>query len=128
MKREIEQNDIEKVQAKAIVALLDQDLASIDALTLSKLKYGREKALSRMPADEAVAHRGVLHLLGANMHHQKRWIAIIGLLLLLSLLFIMHENAQDLGQSDAYLLSSELPPEAYLNEGFDEWLSENSQP
>ena len=47
MKREIEQNDIEKTQAKAIVALLDQDLASIDALTLSNLKYGREKALSR---------------------------------------------------------------------------------
>ena len=49
MKREIEQNDIEKTQAKAIVALLDQDLASIDALTLSKLKYGREKALSSIP-------------------------------------------------------------------------------
>lgn len=128
MKREIEQNDIEKTQAKTIVALLDQDLASIDALTLSKLKYGREKALSSMPANEVVAHRGVLHLLGTHVHHQKRWIAIIGLLLLLSLLFIMHENAQDLGQSDAYLLSSELPPEAYLNEGFDEWLSENSQP
>ena len=128
MKHEIEQNNIEKTQAKAIVALLDQDLASIDALTVSNLKYAREKALSRMPASELVAHRGVLHLLGAHLQHQKRWIAVIGLLVLLSLLFIMHENAQDLGQSDAYLLSSELPPEAYLNEGFDEWLSENSQP
>lgn len=128
MKREIEQNEMEKKQAKAIVTLLDQDLASIDALTLSKLKYGREKALSSMPASEAVAHRGVLHLLGSHVHHQKRWVTIIGFLLLLSLFFIMHESAQDLGQSDAYLLSSELPPEAYLNEGFDEWLSENSQP
>jgi hypothetical protein len=128
MKREIEQNDIEKTQAKAIVALLDQDLASIDPLTLSKLKYGREKALSKMSANEVITHRGVLHLLGAHVHHQKRWIAVLGLLLLLSLLFIMRENAQDIGQSDAYLLSSELPPEAYLNEGFDEWLSENSQP
>lgn len=128
MKRKIEQNDSERMQAKAIVDLLDKNLASIDAQTLSKLKYAREQALSMIPANEVVAHRGVLHLLGEHIQHQKLWMAVIGLLLLLSLFFVMHENAQDISQSDAYLLGSELPPEAYLNEGFDEWLSENSQP
>jgi len=128
MKREMEQNERERAQAKEIIALLDRDLASIDPLTASKLKYARENALSKMPANETVVHRGVLHLLGLHTHHQKLWLTVIGLLLMLGIFLVMHENTQELNQSDAYLLGSELPPEAFLNEGFDTWLSENSQP
>jgi hypothetical protein len=53
---------------------------------------------------------------------------LIGLLLILGVFLMVYQNAQDDRQSDAYLLGSELPPEAYLNEGFDTWLSENSPP
>ena len=127
MKREIEQNERERAQAKEIIALLDRDLASIDPLTASKLKYARENALSKMPANEAVVHRGVLHLLGLHTHHQKLWFAVIGFLVIFGVFLVM-QNAQEINQSDAYLLGSELPPEAFLNEGFDTWLSENSQP
>ncbi len=113
----------EETQAKTIVALLDQNLASIDPLTLSKLKYGREQALSKMPSMESIADRGVLYIL--STHQQKIRFSIIALLLVLGIFLVLHENMQDFNQGDAYLLGSELPPEAYLNEGFETWLSEN---
>ncbi len=113
----------EETQAKTIVALLDQNLASIDPLTLSKLKYGREQALSKMPSIESIADRGVLYIL--STHQQKIRFSIIALLLVLGIFLVLHENMQDFNQGDAYLLGSELPPEAYLNEGFETWLSEN---
>ena len=113
----------EETQAKTIVALLDQNLASIDPLTLSKLKYGREQALSKMPSMESIADRGVLYIL--STHQQKIRFSIIALLLVLGIFLVLHENMQDFNQGDAYLLGSEFPPEAYLNEGFETWLSEN---
>lgn len=122
------QADWEKQQAKEIVNFLDKDLATIDPLTASKLKYAREKALSQMPANVAVNHRDILHLLGTHAYQQKiRWM-VIGLLLILGGFLMIYQNGQNTHQSDAYLLGSELPPEAYLNEGFDTWLSENSPP
>ena len=122
------QADWEKKQAKEIVNLLDKNLATIDPLTVSKLKYAREKALSQMPANASFNHRGILYLLGTHTYHQKLRLMLIGLLLILGVFLMVYQNAQDDRQSDAYLLGSELPPEAYLNEGFDTWLSENSPP
>ena len=122
------QADWEKKQAKEIVNLLDKNLATIDPLTVSKLKYAREKALSKMPANASFNHRGILYLLGTHAYQQKVRLILIGLLLILGVFLMIYQNAQDDRQSDAYLLGSELPPEAYLNEGFDTWLSENSPP
>lgn len=122
------QADWEKKQAKEIVNLLDKNLATIDPLTVSKLKYAREKALSQMPANASFNHRGILYLLGTHTYQQKVRLMLIGLLLILGVFLMIYHNAQDDRQSDAYLLGSELPPEAYLNEGFDTWLSENSPP
>jgi hypothetical protein len=122
------QADWENKQAKEIINLLDKDLANIDPLTASKLKYAREKALSQMPENATFNHRGVLYLLGTHTHQQKLRLMLIGLLLILGVFLMVYQNAQDDRQSDAYLLGSELPPEAYLNEGFDTWLSENSPP
>ncbi len=122
------QADWEKKQAKEIVNLLDKNLATIDPLTVSKLKYARETALSQMHANASFNHRGILYLLGTHTYQQKLRLMLIGLLLILGVFLMVYQNAQDDRQSDAYLLGSELPPEAYLNEGFDTWLSENSPP
>jgi hypothetical protein len=122
------QADWEKQQAKEIINLLDKDLTTIDPLTVSKLKYAREKALSQMPANATVNHRGILYLLGTHMYQQKIRLLVIGLLLIFGVFLMIYQNSQDAYQSDAYLLGSELPPEAYLNEGFDTWMSENSPP
>lgn len=118
----------EQVSAKKIVQMLEDNLVSIDALTAAKLKYAREKALSKIPASGFVVQDGVLHSLGTAMHNQKVWFALAALLMALSLFFVAHEGVQSVNQSDAYLLGSDLPPEIYLNEGFDEWLLENSKP
>lgn len=122
------QADGENKQAKEIINLLDKDLANIDPLTVSKLKFAREKALSQMPANATFNHRGVLYLLGTHTQQQKLRLMLIGLLLILGVFLMLDQNAQDVHQSDAYMLGSELPPEAYLKEGFDTWLSENSPP
>lgn len=130
MKHKYENEEIS--QAKQIVALLDAGLSSIDKKTISQLDYGRQQAVAHIasPANGvSLNHQGVLHLFGAYWHQHR----MLMMTLLLSLILAMFVGFGHLGKqeateySDAYLLGSELPPEAYLNEGFDAWLSENAQ-
>jgi hypothetical protein len=52
---------------------------------------------------------------------------MMGGLGLVALLTLQNMTNQEVyGQEDADLLSSDLPPEAYLNEAFDTWLSQNA--
>ena len=49
----------------------------------------------------------------------------LGMIALLTMQNLTNQETAE--QGDAYLLASDLPPEAYLNEGFGTWLSENTQ-
>ncbi len=50
-----------------------------------------------------------------------------GLAMFLTIKNIPNQNELESESGDAYLLASEVPPEAFLNEGFGTWLSENTQ-
>lgn len=131
MKHKVEENNLEQVHAKKIVTLLDGELASMDPKITSKLSYARQQALANMAVSSsamAVNHRGVLRMFGGYWHQHRLLSMVVVLSTVFMTFFIIHNIASQevVEQGDAYLLGSELPPEAYLNEGFDTWLSENS--
>ena len=127
----IAQSDLEQAQAIGIVTLLNHELEAIEPKITSKLSYARQQALAHMAAPESTMtsrQGGVLRLFGGYWHQHRLLSAlVIFSLLAMTFLTIHHVTNQNvIEDGDAYLLGAELPPEAYLNEGFDTWLSENS--
>ncbi|MEZ0232519.1 MAG: DUF3619 family protein [Methylophilaceae bacterium] len=123
----------EQDTAKAIISLLDDELASMDANVVNKLVTARQQALSAMRASHQTAmadsRGGVLRLFGDNISSGRNLTIVV---LLASLAFFAFITTQELTsqdgieQDDAFILGSELPPEAYLDKGFDTWLAQDS--
>jgi hypothetical protein len=130
---EIKNSEIQDEQlAKKIASLLNEQSQNIDANTASKLHYARQQAIANMARPGSIismSQYGVLVLLGGYWHqHRLLMTMMIGGLGLVALLTLQNLTNQEVyNQEDADLLSSDLPPEAYLNEGFDTWLSENAR-
>lgn len=118
--------------AKRIASLLDEQALSVDAKVAAKLSYSRQQALAKMgrsPSKISFSQNGVLHLLGGYWHQHRLLMTMLMCGLGIIALFTMQNltGQESAEQGDAYLLASDLPPEAYLNEGFGTWLSENTQ-
>ena len=133
MKLELKNSEIQDEQlAKKIASLLNEQSQNIDANTASQLHYARQQAIANMARSGSIismSQYGVLVLLGGYWHqHRLLMTMMIGVLGLVALLILQNLTNQEVyDQEDADLLSSDLPPEAYLNEGFDTWLSENAR-
>jgi len=119
--------------AKDIVKLLNYGTSQLDAATSAKLATARRQAVAvaaKQVQVAPVATAGVERFLMEHLHVQRSWITV-GLLLgvLLLVVAITQQNSQR-GQleEDSLLLSSDLPPEAYVDQGFDTWLEQSSQP
>jgi len=133
MKLELKNSEIQDEQlAKKIASLLNEQSQNIDANTVSQLHYARQQAIANMARPRSIismSQHGVLVLLGGYwQQHRLLMTMMIGGLGLVALLTLQNLTNQEVyDQEDAELLSSDLPPEAYLNEGFDTWLSENAR-
>lgn len=118
--------------AKRIASLLDEQALNVEAKVASQLSYARQQAIANMARPSsgiAISQHGVLRLFGSYWHQHRLLMTMImcglGLIALLAMQNMGNQEVSE--QGDAYLLASDLPPEAYLNEGFGEWLSENTQ-
>jgi len=135
MKSEIEnQENVLRGQeiAKRIALLLDERASNVDAKVDSQLSYARQQALANMARPSsamAISQNGVIQLFGDYWHQHRLLMMLLmcglGLVALFTMQNIVNQDISE--QGDAYLLASDLPPEAYLNEGFGTWLSENTQ-
>ncbi len=135
MKSEIEnQENVLRGQeiAKRIALLLDERASNVDAKVDSQLSYARQQALANMARPSsamAISQNGVIQLFGDYWHQHRLLVMLLmcglGLVALFTMQNIVNQDISE--QGDAYLLASDLPPEAYLNEGFGIWLSENTQ-
>jgi hypothetical protein len=128
-------NEYEK--AKKITAYLDSGTATMRAGTAYKLQLARQEALARLGAQPE--HAAELTLAGAGGVRVRRsgpvstrapvWVGIITLTA--GLLFYQHwqtvQQTREVEETDAALLTSELPIEAYLDRGFQRWLT-HSEP
>lgn len=125
----------EDVTAKAIVGYLNETTKQIDDNTLDNLAKARAEALNAYArATQSAGHEtnglsATLRLF-TDFMHQHRLLASSAMALsvvLAAIVFIQpfssHENY---GQGDAFLLGSDLPPEAYYDKGFDTWLERSS--
>lgn len=101
-----------------------------------RLQAAREEAVNLLAqkqaqlqyAGGAARHSGVLRWFGNHFGHQHRIAsaALVLLVMLLTFLAIQQfEQSSHIEDSDAFLLASELPPEAYADKGFDAWLDSN---
>ena len=120
--------------AYRVAARLSERAETLDADIAERLRFAREKALARAQAVRAAEHRPVVTVSAAGaalLGGDGRWWIRLGSLLPLialasGLLLIkhMHTEAQiaAAAQIDAELLADDLPPAAYNDAGFVEFL------
>ncbi len=124
----------EEVTAKAIVTYLNASAKEIDNNTLNELSNARGKALNAFALATAQQTTGngfsnTLRVFGDYFSHHR---ALASSAMALSALFVAimignpFSSPENYGDGDAFLLGSDLPPEAYYDRGFDSWLERSS--
>jgi hypothetical protein len=114
---------------KLAASLLDDNAQHLNAVTLQRLSEARGLAVNKLAASQGVNQSGnVLQWIGHGFgsyfeQHRLMSAAIIVGAMLLTFFAAQEFNADNnLKNSDAFLLASELPPEAFADKGFDTWL------
>ncbi len=120
--------------AKNITGYLDRGTAELKAGTAFRLQRARQRAVDRLAEEPQRAPQLALAEPGGSSFGSHRFLSAarvgIGVLLLVGgvLAYQYWETAQqaqqarDIEETDAAILSSELPIEAYLDQGFEAWL------
>jgi hypothetical protein len=117
--------------AGRIRGLLDQSAANLDQRVSLRLYEARCDALRHQAAPVAVLGlAGVGYHLADMLHHHYRGIlAFIALAVGAMGVQVWHNfrQADELAEIDTELLSDEVPPSAYTDPGFQEWLHHLSE-
>lgn len=127
---------VEQQIARHMVDLLSDHAQRLTPQQLQRLQLAREDAVQHLAQKQAqlqhsngaTRHGSVLRWFGNHFGQQHRVAsaALVILVMLLTFLAIQQfEQSNHLEDSDAFLLASELPPEAYADKGFDAWLDAN---
>ncbi len=117
------QRDSEKleVQAKQIAGLLDGHAKRLSMRTLKQLENGRARAVKvhaeRLSGVNLNADGTLSQLAHWAEHHR---LAMTGLVLATIISsFVLLKTLNNKEPSDAFLLGAELPPEAFVDKGFE---------
>lgn len=123
----------EQDTAEKIIEALEYGTARLDSDTVDRLATARKRAISSMATAVRGAHAETV-LAGAgrfivdHIQGHRTWGAVLLLLAAILTFFALQHNAINTPvEGDALLLASELPPEAYVDKGFDAWLEHSSQ-
>lgn len=121
----------EKDTAKEIAKVLDEATTTLDQNVLDRLVESRQQAVSVLAsrASSTESSGGALRLFADYVHYHRGLTTTAGLCAAVLIAFLATQHMTGPGaseQGDAFLLSSELPPEAYADKGFDTWLAQNS--
>ena len=119
--------------AKKITAYLDKGTAQLKAGTAYKLQAARQAALYAMRLPQHSSELVLADSRGGSqgggrplLSDARLWIGM--LLLIGGVLFFQNwqiaQQTRDIEETDAALLTSELPIEAYLDRGFQNWLKQ----
>ncbi|MGQ0578096.1 MAG: DUF3619 family protein [Betaproteobacteria bacterium] len=117
--------------ARRIVALLDRGLAELPASTMQKLAAARAAALARVrPGNSSPAQSRVERLLGSQGLRRGLAMRLVlpAAIIIASLggLIYWQTSSHYDEELDAGLLAGELPLHAYIDPGFDTWLTQAS--
>ena len=122
----------EREIAKKLTGYLDQGIAGLKSGIAYRLQRAREEALARGSEPRRVAELALAGpgggTLGGRRHlltDARIWIGV--LLVVGSVLYFQYwqsmQQVREIAETDAAILSSELPIEAYLDRGFQDWLT-----
>ena len=108
-------------QAKQIASLLDAHASRLSMRTLKQLENGRERAVklhAQQISGVNINHDGTLsHISSWADHH--RIISTGFVLAAIIVGFVMMQSLNHKESSDAFLLGADLPPEAFVDRGFE---------
>ncbi len=118
----------EREIASKITGYLDRGAAELKSGTLYKLQLARQAALGRL--DPQPSTEVVLAGAGGTIAPRRAYTDLriwLGILLFVGGIVSYQywqavQQARDIEETDAAILSSELPIEAYLDRGFQAWL------
>ncbi|MBK9117196.1 MAG: DUF3619 family protein [Betaproteobacteria bacterium] len=118
--------------AKKLRGYLDAGAADLRAGTVYRLQQARAAALARMAEPARVPQPQLAHALAGGGAtgggtRRMRWLWV-GILLIAAGVFgwqqwHVHQQTRELEELDAQILSSDLPIDAYLDRGFQTWLT-----
>jgi hypothetical protein len=125
----------EDYTARQIIGFLDESTARLAPSITAKLAAARskavevlkEQALTSAPWWRPVA---LVRLLSQYLQQHRTAMSAAMVCSAVFVAFIVTQQLSEqemMGQGDAFLLASELPPEAYLDRGFDVWLERTSR-
>ncbi|MGJ8618775.1 MAG: DUF3619 family protein [Methylophilaceae bacterium] len=123
----IDHNVEQEEQAKNLASLLDAHAQRLSMRTLKKLDDGRNRAVKRHQELQgaAVNADGTLSHLASWIDHHR--VAFAGLVLFAIIgTFIVLQNINNNETSDAFLLGADLPPEAFVDRGFEPSLNKRT--
>lgn len=113
-------------QAKQIADLLDAHASRLSMRTLKQLENGREQAVkvhAQRISGVSLNHDGTLS--GISSWAEQHRIASTGLVLGAIIVgFVVMQSMGQRESSDAFLLGSDLPPEAFVDRGFEPSLND----
>ena len=122
----------EREIAKKITAYLDRGAAELKSGTVYRLQVARREALAALAEPERAADLALAGVGGSVGGSGKRRILAdarvwIGVLLIVgAVLYFQYwqsvQQVRDIEETDAAILTSDLPIEAYLDRGFPAWL------
>lgn len=117
--------------AARIRGVLDRGTAEISQQAALRLYEARCDALRHQAAPvAALSLAGVGHLLGDSFHRHYRGILALAALAVGAMGVQVWQNEQEaaaLAEIDSELLGDEVPPSAYTDQGFLEWLQQISE-
>ena len=113
-------------QAKQIAGLLDANANRLSMRTLKRLENGRERAVKAHAAQVSglsVNRDGTLSSISAWVEEHR--IAMAGIVLAAIIAgYLATQSLKHPEASDAFLLSADLPPEAFVDRGFEPALND----
>ncbi|PCI62277.1 MAG: hypothetical protein COB34_00040 [Methylophilaceae bacterium] len=112
-------NDVEpfEEEAKRLAGLLDAHAQRLSMRTLKKLEEGRNNAVNRHQGTSVNADGTLSHWAAWVDHHRITFAGLILVAIVSS--FILLQNLSINETSDAFLLGADLPPEAFVDLGFE---------
>jgi Protein of unknown function (DUF3619) len=117
---EVDSENID-TQAKQIAGLLDAHASRLSMRTLKQLENGRARAVkvhAQQISGVSINHDGTLSGISTWAEHHR--IASTGLVLGVIIAgFVVMQSLSQRESSDAFLLGADLPPEAFVDRGFE---------
>lgn len=118
---------LSETQAKGIAELLDSNAQRLSMRTIKQLETAREKAVQlheRRTGGHVNADGTLSSFMDWLSHHRFTFASLVLLTVVCGVLFL--QNLQPNENSDAFLLSAELPPEAFVDLGFEPSLNQQA--